>query len=234
MAAAVVLMSLAAAPHRVEVREVRTVEAAGEVVRSFAALPLRGIPRGLLHDAAGVAVVPHVVKAGLVVGGRFGRGVVLVHERDGCWSNPVFVTLQGNSIGGQIGVESTDLVLVFKTRPSLERALSGKLTLGADVTVAAGPVGREAEAASPRLLRADVFSYSRSRGLFAGVALDGARLHIDDGANDGFYGLHHCRPEHVLARKGVTHAAVVALKEQLTMLSVPVAPPAVLLPPGRR
>jgi lipid-binding SYLF domain-containing protein len=224
LAAGLLLSSLAAAPHHPVSQEMRTVEKAGEAVRALSAIPLRGIPHALLRDAAGVAVVPHVVKAGLVVGGRFGRGVVLVHEPGGRWSNPVFVTLSGGSVGGQIGVESTDLVLVFKTRKSLDRALRGKLTLGGDVTVAAGPVGREIEAGSDRFLRAEVCTYSRSRGLFAGVALDGARLHLDDRANEAFYRIRGCRPADALAYRGATFAAVEGLKEQLYRLGVPPAP----------
>jgi len=227
----VVLFSLAAAPHKPASQELKTVESAAEVVRAFSAIPLKGIPRGLLHNAAGVAVIPHVLKAGLVIGGRFGRGVVLVRESDGCWSNPLFVTLSGKSIGGQVGIEKTELVLVFKTRKSLDRALHGKLTLGADVAIAAGPLGRDAEADSSRFLRMEIFSYSRSHGLFAGVSLEGARLQGDALANEAFYGLHGGRPEDVLAFRGASIAAFTGLKEQLARLSsAPPAPPLIIYP----
>src|SRR5258708_4279146 len=99
----------------------------------------------MLHDSVGVAVIPHVVKASLVLGSRFGQGVVLARRPAGCWAEPVFVTFSGRSIGGQVGIEATDLVLVFKTQRSLDRALHGGLTLGGDVAVAAGLLGREAE-----------------------------------------------------------------------------------------
>ena len=120
-------------------------------------------------------IVPRVIKAGLVVGGRFGRGVVLVRNGKGCWSNPAFVTLTGGSVGWQIGVQSTDLVLVFKNRKTADRLLHGKdkLTLGADAAVAAGPLGRQAEAGTDARLHAEIYSYSRSRGLFAGISLKG-------------------------------------------------------------
>jgi lipid-binding SYLF domain-containing protein len=226
-----VLFSLAAAPHRPAGQELKTVESATEVVRGFSALPLRGIPKALLHDAAGVAVIPQVVKAGLVIGGRFGRGVVLVRESNGCWSNPVFVTLSGKSIGGQVGIEKTELVLVFKTRKSLDRALNGKLTLGADVAIAAGLVGRDAEAATDRWLKAEVVSYSRSRGLFAGVSLEGARLQGDPLANEAFYGVHGGRCEDVFAFRGASLAAVTGLKQELGRLSgVPTPVPVIVTP----
>jgi lipid-binding SYLF domain-containing protein len=234
LAASVLLLSLlAAAPHKPASHELRTVELAGETIHALSAIPLRGIPHVLLRDAAGVAIIPHVVKAGLVIGGRFGHGVILMHEPGKRWSNPVFVTLSGKSIGGQVGIESTDLVLVFKTRKSLDRALRGKLTLGADVTVAAGPLGREAEAASDRLLRAEIYSYSRSRGLFAGVALEGARIQVDAHGNEAFYGLHGGRWEDVCAFRGAQHGSVASLKDQLYNLGTPPTPPPPPPPPAR-
>jgi lipid-binding SYLF domain-containing protein len=231
----VVLCSLAAAPHKPATEELKTVESATEVVRSFSAIALRGIPKVLLHDAAGVAVIPHVVKAGLVIGGRFGRGVVLVRESNGCWSNPVFVTLSGKSIGGQVGIEKTELILVFKTRKSLDRALRGKLTLGADAAIAAGPIGRDTEAASDRFLRTEIFSYSRSHGLFAGISLEGARIEGDTRANEAFYGLRGGRCEDVLAFRGASIAAIAGLKEELLGSSgTPAAPPVIRHPASPR
>jgi lipid-binding SYLF domain-containing protein len=216
LAVGLVLLGLVAAaprPHRC--REIRTVESAAEVVRAFSALPLRGIPPSLLHDAVGVAVVPHVVKVGLVVAGRFGRGVVVARQPDGRWAEPVFVTLSGGSIGGQVGIEATDLVLVFKSHRGLDRALHGQLTLGGDVTVAAGPLGRDAEAAATvGRLRAEVVSYSRSRGLFAGVSLEGARLHLDGPGNEIFY----------RGRGPAEAAAVGGLVQELQRLSAPPPP----------
>lgn len=232
--ATLTLASLAAAPHAVN-RELKTVESSAEVVRAFSAVPMHGIPRALLHQAAGVAVIPHVVKAGLVLSERFGRGVVLVHEPDGRWSNPIFVTLSGTGLGGQVGIQSTDLVLVFKSRKSLDRALNGRLTLGGDVAVAAGPVGREADVASDRFLRAEIFSWSRSRGLFAGVSVEGARLSVDPHANESFYRIRGCRSADVLAFHGVPIAPVEGLKGQLYQLDPPPPPPpAVIVPVERR
>jgi lipid-binding SYLF domain-containing protein len=216
-------------------REVKTVETSAEVIHALSEIPLKGIPHALLHDAAGVAIIPHVVKAGLIVDARFGRGVILMHQPDGRWCDPVFVTLSGGGIGGQAGIESTDLVLVFKSKRSLERALHGRLTLGEDVTIAAGPIGRDLEAAHDGRLKAEIYSYSRSRGLFAGVSLEGAALHIDMHSNKDYYGLPKGHPDEVLARRGAAIASAEALKNELARLSgyprppvvvpVPVAPP---------
>jgi lipid-binding SYLF domain-containing protein len=170
-------------------RDTSTIESASEVLDALAAIPLKGIPPSLLQDAQGVAVIPGVIKASFVIGGRHGKGVLLVREPNGFWSKPIFITLTGGSVGWQAGVQSTDLVLVFKTRNSLDGILKGKgkLTLGADVAVAAGPVGRQAEAGTDGQLKAEIYSYSRSRGLFAGVSLEGAALHMDSGATDSYY-----------------------------------------------
>ena len=207
--------------------EVKTVEAATEAVHGLAAIPLRCIPPALLREARGVAIIPHVVKAGLVVDGEFGHGVVLARRPDGVWSNPVFIELSGGGVGLQAGVEKTDLILVFKTQHSLDRALhgKGKLVLGTDASVAAGPVGRDAEAATDGRLRAEIYSYSRSRGLFAGVSLQGARLGVDHGANQAFYGVHGGRPEDVPNLNRV--AAAEGLRAELSRL----APPVVLAVP---
>jgi lipid-binding SYLF domain-containing protein len=217
----VVLLMLAAVPLHARSREQKTIESATQVIRALADIPLKGIPRVLMREAAGVAIFPHVVKAGLVIDGRFGRGVLLVHEPDGKWSNPVFLSLEGAGVGGQAGLEATELVLVFKTRKSLDRVLRGKLTLGGDVTVAAGPLGRDAELAADGLLHAEIYSYSRSRGLFAGISLEGTGLHPEPRANESFYELRGGRPEEVLARRDKVIPAVEALKAELFRLSAP-------------
>jgi lipid-binding SYLF domain-containing protein len=159
----------------------KTLEQATDVLTELAAIPLKDIPPKLLAEAQGVAIVPRVIKAGFVVGGRGGHGVVIAKDKDGNWGDPVFVNLGGASVGFQAGVQSTDVVLVFRNRKSLDRLLEGKgkITLGADASVAAGPVGRMAAAATDAKLEAEILSYSRSRGLFAGVAVDGAVLRTD-------------------------------------------------------
>jgi len=150
--------------------------------------PDQAIPARLLADAEAVAVIPGVVKAGFVLGGRSGRGLVSVRTADGTWSNPSFIKLTGGSIGFQAGVQSTDVVLVFRSRRGVDTIVNGKFTLGADAAVAAGPVGRTAQASTDGQLKAEIYSYSRSRGLFAGVALDGAVIAIDHRSNQSAYG----------------------------------------------
>jgi lipid-binding SYLF domain-containing protein len=151
-------------------------------------MPEQAIPNNLLENAHAVAVIPGVVKAGLVVGGRHGKGLISVRSADGTWSHPSHISLTGGSIGFQAGVQSTDVVLVFRTPRGVDSIVHGKFTLGADAAVAAGPVGRTAQASTDGQLKAEIYSYSRSRGLFAGVALDGAVLSIDHDANEAVYG----------------------------------------------
>jgi lipid-binding SYLF domain-containing protein len=232
--ASLVLLLAAGAPLWAQQREARTLEAAAEVIRDLNALQLRGIPVALLRDAKGVAIIPGMVKAGFLIDGRIGRGVVLGRQPDGTWGNPVFVTLAGVGIGWQAGVASTDVVLVFKTTRSVDRILRGKdkLTLGGDVAVAVGPLGREAEAATDARLRAEIYSYSRSRGLFAGVSVEGAALCVDGRANAAFYGVGG--PPVVLGRREA--AALETLRAWLASWAPPTvivpapAPPAVIVP----
>ena len=201
LGASLLVASVLVAPLGAGEREVRTVELSAATIRELAGVKLGSIPQILMRDAAGVAIIPGVVKAGFVVDARIGHGVVMSRQPDGCWSNPVFITLGGVGIGWQAGVESTDVVLVFRTAHSLDRFLKGKgkLTLGGDVSVAIGPVGREAEAATDARLRAEIFSYSRSRGLFAGVSVQGAVLRVNPRANEAFYDLRGGRPVRALA-----------------------------------
>ena len=159
-----------------------------EVLGELNRIPERNIPAKLLRNAEGIAIIPAVVKVGIVIGGRYGKGILSIRKKDKTWSDPIFLSLKGGSIGWQIGAQSTDVILVFKTRKSLDGILKGKFTLGADAAVAAGPVGRSAEAATDTKLKAEVYSYSRSRGLFAGIALDGAALDIQNKDNANYYG----------------------------------------------
>jgi lipid-binding SYLF domain-containing protein len=199
----------------------QTLQSASDVLTDLSAIPLKGIPLAILANAQGVAIIPRVVKAGFLVGGRVGHGIVLTRDRSGAWCGPTFVDLGGVSLGFQAGVESVDVVLVFKSRDSLNRLLDGKgkLTLGADVTIAAGPVGRQAEAGTDARLQAEIVSYSRSRGLFAGVALDGAVMVYDRAANAEY--ARDVRPE--------TARLTAALLAQLVGISVPPPPPVPLL-----
>lgn len=149
---------------------------AATLIREITAIPEKGMSATLLRNAQAIAIIPSVIKIGLVVGGRYGKGVLVVRAPGGGWKEPAELTLTGGSLGWQIGVQSTDVILVFKSLKSVEGFASGKITLGADASVAAGPVGRHAEAATDVQLKAEVYSYSRNRGLFVGVSLEGSGL----------------------------------------------------------
>jgi lipid-binding SYLF domain-containing protein len=170
-----------------ESEEVKKAGEAAEVLKEVSAIPEKAIPPALLEGAYGVAVLPNVIKFGFIAGGRYGKGLLVV-RKNGNWSDPTFVTIAGGSVGYQIGAESTDIILVFKTKRGIEGVTKGKITLGADAAVAAGPVGRQAEASTDIELKAEIYSYSRSRGLFAGVAIAGSSIEMDDKANASFYG----------------------------------------------
>ena len=146
------------------------------------------IPAELISVTRGIIIVPKLINAGFVVGAKRGRGLAMVKKDDGTWSNPVFITITGGSVGPQIGVQSVDLVLIFKHSSSLTDIKKSSFTLGGDLSVAAGPVGRSSTAGTDYKLDAEVYSYSRSRGLFAGISLNGASLAIDAAANEDFYG----------------------------------------------
>ncbi len=166
------------------VRATNSVRVLNEIMQA----PDKAIPQDLLRNAKAIAVIPDMIKAGFIFGGRRGEGLISVKSPDGTWSNPSFVTMTGGSVGFQAGVSSTDVVLVFRTQHGVDSIVSGKFTLGADASAAAGPVGRTAQASTDAQLKAEIYSYSRSRGLFAGVALDGGVLRIDYDANAAVYG----------------------------------------------
>jgi len=157
------------------------------VLQDFVNIPENAIPPALLEQAYGIAIIPSVVKLSFILGGRRGVGMVAVRTENGKWSNPSFLSLTGGSIGWQIGASSTDIILIFKSRRSIDRIARGDITLGGDASVAAGPVGRSVSASTNIDFSAEVYSYSRSRGLFAGVSLEGAALNIRDEQNAEFY-----------------------------------------------
>jgi lipid-binding SYLF domain-containing protein len=222
---------------------VDTVESAVAILDDLAAAPEKRVPPALLKDAAAVIVAPDVVKGGFVIGARHGHGVLLVRHKGG-WSDPVFVTLTGASLGWQAGVQSTDLFLVIRNARALDRVLrgAGKVTLGADLSVAAGPIGREAAAATDAMLRAEILSYSRSRGLFAGVALDGDTLLVDDAANDRFYRKRGTTVADIVSGKADAPKAAAELRARLaewsddvpTRPAPPAAIPAARIDPPKR
>ena len=211
----VLFLALPAASSVAASDETKRVESATDVLSKIMEIPESAIPPALLADAQGIAVIPGVIKVGFVVGGQYGRGVLVV-RKGGAWSNPVFISLMSGSVGWQIGAESTDFVLVFKTPRSIEGIMKGKYTLGADAAVAAGPVGRLAKASTDIELKAEIYSYSRNRGLFAGVSLEGSSLQVDDKGNGEYYGKKEVHPSGILSGKDVdTPAGAEKLKKSL-------------------
>lgn len=163
------------------------IEQATQVLNEFMAMPNGGIPRSMLQKAQGIVIVPNMIKVGFVVGGRHGEGIAVVRSTEGAWMPPSFVNMTGGSVGFQAGVQSADVVLVFNTRKSVDGLLSGNFTIGVDATAAAGPVGRQAAAATDGQLKSEIYSYSRARGLFAGASVDGSAIKIDYAKTENFY-----------------------------------------------
>lgn len=172
---------------RAQDKETERVQKATAVFEDFGKMK-ESIPATLLEQAEGIVIIPKMINAGFGIGGKRGKGVALVKLRSGEWSDPVFVTLTGGSIGFQIGVQAVDLVLLFKHKEALTEAKSGDFTIGGDLSAAAGPVGRSTSANTDYKLEAEVYSYSRSKGLFAGVSINGSNIAFDQTANNSFYG----------------------------------------------
>lgn len=189
---ALVAVLLAGAPRALAAEDraklVERVQTAHDVYRELIATPDRDIPNALLEDCRCIAVIPHVVKGAIGFGARFGKGVVTCRDAGGSWSPLAFFKLTGGSWGLQLGAEANDVVLFFMTERGAKSLLESKFTLGGKLGVAAGPVGRSAEASTDAKLTAEIYSYARSKGLFAGISLEGARLAPDTEANQTFYG----------------------------------------------
>jgi lipid-binding SYLF domain-containing protein len=161
------------------------------VLKEILEMPDKGIPRDLLNKSVCVIVYPSVLKAAFIVGGSYGRGVItcrIGEGHNGPWSPPAMFALEGGSFGLQIGGQATDFVLLVMNDSGANSVLSSKVKLGADASVAAGPVGRDASAETDIVLRAEILSYSRARGVFAGVSLEGSTMRSDEGANKALYG----------------------------------------------
>lgn len=173
-------------------REEAIVQTSTTVLDEVMAVPLKSIPASLLSRAHGIAIFPRVVKGGFIIGVRHGSGVLLVRDDSGAWHAPAFATITGGNIGFQAGIQATDVVLVFTTRRSVQQILTRQFSIGVDAAAAAGPVGRQASAATDSQLQAEIYSYSRSRGLFAGVSIDGSVIQIDSFANAAYY---HTSPQ---------------------------------------
>jgi lipid-binding SYLF domain-containing protein len=215
--------------------ELQTVTSARQALAQFAGLQIESIPPAMLGAAEGVAIFPNMMKGGFILGVNYGRGVLMIRRPDRTWSPPVMVTMGGGSIGFQAGIQAADIVLVFATPRSLEGIMSGrKVTLGADASVALGPIGRQANAGTDARLGAEIYSYARSRGLFAGVSLGGADLSVDNNANAMLYGRFGVTPADVFEARGLAfHPDVKALIDDLnarTPPPQPAAPPQAAVP----
>jgi lipid-binding SYLF domain-containing protein len=163
------------------------VQAAGDVLNEIESAPDSGIPQEILSKAECVAVVPSMLKGGFIVGGKYGRGLASCRTPKG-WSAPAFFTVTGGSVGFQIGGQAVDLVMLIMNNDGMQHLLTSKVALGADASVAAGPVGRHAEGNTDWKMRAQVLTYSRARGVFAGVSLNGAVMKQDKDSTREFYG----------------------------------------------
>ena len=193
------------------VNEITKIKAATEVLKEITRIP-EGISPDLLANAYGIVIIPGTIKLGFFFGGRYGSGIAMMRGDNGSWSNPSFVYVAGGSFGLQFGALSSDIILVFKTRKSIMGLTKGSFTLGADAAVAAGPVGRRAEASTDWQLKAEIYSYARSRGFFAGISLDGSVLAIDTNANESFYDKPGISAEQIFGTPPSSAPSVIKLK----------------------
>jgi len=236
---ALLAASLLSLPAHADSKEAATIEQSLKVLRELQAIPDTQIPDLLLSKAEGLVILPANVKVGLWFGARFGSGVMLVRNEDRSWSNPVFVKSGGGSFGAQFGGQVSDIVLVLTTRQSIEGITDGKLTLGADASAAAGPVGRTAMASTDLNFDAEIYAYSRTQGLFAGVSLEGNAILISKKSNKNFYDDESATnifaskaappapaPDLVAEVTKLTHTAAEAVAKQDAAKEAPAAAPA--------
>ena len=217
---------LIAAPALSATKQEQRVADATDVIDQLLRIPEQTIPPALLDSAYAIAVIPSMVKVGFGIGGRFGKGVLVVRKDDNSWSNPAFINLTAGSFGWQIGAQAADIVLVFKNKSSVDNISRAKLTLGGAASVAAGPVGRHGTISTDIRFKAEVYSYSRTRGLFAGLALEGAGLTMDKKSNAAFYGADKYSADAVFesspnAAPDVANTFVQMLTAQTSRLSAP-------------
>ncbi len=197
-------------------KELTRVDDAVRVLREFGTMK-EDIPQELLNISEGIIIVPKMINAGFVIAGKRGRGIALIKDEEGNWSDPVFITITGGSVGFQAGVQSVDLVLIFKNSETLEEIGNGTFTLGGDVSATAGPVGRSGTATTDYKMEAEVYSYSKSKGLFAGISLSGAAISVDRNANNLFYG-EELSAADIFSQEGMENASVALLKRELQVL----------------
>ncbi len=193
--------------------DVKRTDKATQVFKEIMNTPDQGIPQDLLESAKCIAIIPGEMKFAFIFGGNYGRGLATCRTAHG-WSAPVFVAIDGGSVGYQIGGSSTDLVMLFMNDHALQSLLGDKFKLGADASVAAGPVGRNAQAGTDLKLSAEILSYSRTKGVFAGVSLDGAVVQADKSGDEAMYG-HTVSRREVLDGKVAVPASARPLLEEL-------------------
>lgn len=211
VAAATITMGAAAGKD-----EVKRVSAATTVLNEMMRARDKAIPANILEKAEAIAIFPGVKKAGFVVGGQWGRGIISVRDKESrYWSSPAFLTLTGGSVGAQIGGTEIDVILVIMNRSGVEHLLSNQVKLGGEISAAAGPIGRAGEASTDLQMQAQILSYSRSRGLFAGATVNGSVIKEDVDANTRFYEKTLSSEDIVFDRAGTTPPSASALKNAL-------------------
>ncbi|MCK4931580.1 MAG: lipid-binding SYLF domain-containing protein [Candidatus Aminicenantes bacterium] len=189
-------------------KEVERVENSILVFKELVDLPEEGIPGALLSRAEAIAVIPGFWNAAWGIGGRHGKGVIMVRKGKKDWSYPSFISMTGGSIGFQIGIQKADIILVFKDKRSVKTISEGKFTLGVGASVVAGPIGRKTEADTDIKFEAEIYSYSKSKGLFAGISVEGASLTMDTDANAKFYRNFDLAVDEILSKDEIESPAV--------------------------
>lgn len=197
-------------------KEAERISNAATALSEIMAAPDKGIPGDVLHRVYCLAVIPGMKKGAFVFGGQGGKGVVACRKDGGAWGPPSMMSIAGGSFGLQIGVQSTDVIMLFMNKRGVEHLTSNKFEVGGDASAAAGPVGRDATASTDAAMNAEIYTYSRSRGAFAGISLKGARVTTDEDGNRAIYG----RPisAKVLLQEG-TVAAPAAAKPYMDALN---------------
>jgi SH3 domain-containing YSC84-like protein 1 len=221
MLAACALPLLAEDKKKEEMKDTERIQAAATVMKEILGMP-EGIPKDLLNKAECIVIYPSVKKAAFIVGGSYGRGVITCRrgqDFSGAWSAPAMFALEGGSFGFQIGAQETDFVLLVMNESGAKSVLSSKVKLGADASAAAGPKGRDTSAETDVVMKAEILSYSRAQGLFAGVSLEGSTMRSDDGANKALYGKELSAKEIVREGKVKAPASAARLLAILTKAS---------------
>ena len=197
-------------------KQIEKIVASTAVIEDFGKMK-ESIPSELLKVTEGIIIVPKLINAGFVLAGKRGKGIAMVKLENGTWSNPVFVTITGGSLGFQAGIQSIDLVLIFKNAETLLDMGRGSFTLGGDISITAGPVGRSSSAGTDYKMEDEVYSYSKSKGLFAGISISGSAIEVDPKPNEAFYG-NESDAREIFNSSKVKSAEVKSLKTELKKL----------------